>query len=456
MMITVALQFVTAVLIGLALVLIIRWIGRRSAAAAAIVAAGVLARAGLGVALFWISYEDLPIAATLHDGGGFWTLASDARVYYGAAVDAVNWGFGSIQSPSARYARALAFWVHLVGASPAAGLYLNVVLFIVSAALVSAAFPVANDTRRDWPLLFCLAALSFNPSLVVHATQPLKDTFMASAIVAGCAGAYLVLRGLQSSLAPLATVRTLSIGFACLAIGFYAATGVRPYFGFVFWAAYLVGSAVVCASAARHRLRALTVSAAALAMLWSLLALGAPSYYQEIMRRTVGRSDSLSSLIANAIRLLAEAQAGFVNTPAGTNAAAGFAEGEPEFGIAVASGRWTLAKGLALNTIPVPLAERLSLFRIKGGRGLLAFADLDTLFLDATIIVFLIICATSRSSIAANLPYFVFSVFLSFVAALLVAYVVTNLGTALRLRLMFAVPLWMAAAGLVPRATRAT
>jgi hypothetical protein len=343
-----------------------------------------------------------------------------------------------------------------VGASPAAGLYLNVGLFVVSAALVSAAFPVVNDKRRDWPLLFCLAALSFDPSLVVHATQPLKDTFMASAIVAGCAGAYLVLRGLQSSLAPLATVRTLSIGFACLAIGFYAATGVRPYFGFVFWAAYLAGSAVVCASAARHRLRALTVSTAALAMLWSLLALGAPSYYQEIMRRTVGRSDSLSSLFANALRLLAEAQAGFVNTPAGTNAAAGFAEGEPEFGIAVARGRWTLAKGVELNTIPVPIAERLSLFRIKGGRGLLAFADLDTLFLDATILVFLIICATSRSLIAANLPYFVFSVVLSFVAALLVAYVVTNLGTALRLRLMFAVPMWMAAAGLVPRATRAT
>jgi hypothetical protein len=106
---------------------------------------------------------------------------------------------------------------------------------------------------------------------------------------------------------------------------------------------------------------------------------------------------------------------------------------------------------VALNTIPVWIAERLSLFRIRGGQGLQALADIDTLFLDATIVVFLISCATSRSSIFANLPYFLFSVCLSIIAATLVAYVVTNLGTALRLRLLFAVPLWMAAAGLVPR-----
>jgi hypothetical protein len=193
------------------------------------------------------------------------------------------------------------------------------------------------------------------------------------------------------------------------------------------------------------------VSIATLAMLWGLLAIGAPSYYQEIMRRTVGRSETLSDLIANALILIKEAQTGFVNTRAGTNAAAGFGDGEPEFGIAVTKGRWTFAKGVALNTIPVPIAERLSLFRIKGGQGLLALADIDTLFLDATIVIFLIFCARSRSFIVANLPYFVFSVFLSLVAGFLVAYVVTNLGTVLRLRLLFAIPLWMATAGLVPR-----
>ena len=444
-MVTVVLQSVAAVLVGVALLLMIRWIGRKSPASAVIVSTGVLARAGLGIVLFWISYADLPIAASLHNGGGFWTLASDAQRYYGTAVEAVHWGFGSVQSPSARYVRALAFWVNLVGASPAAGLYLNVVLFVVSAALVLAVFPVARDNRRDWPLLFCLAALSFNPALVVHATQPLKDTFMASAVVAGCAGAYVVLRGLQSSLAPLVTAGTLSMGLACLVIAFYEATGVRPYYGFVFWAAYFVGSAVVCATAVRHRLRALTVSAAALALLWGTLALGAPSYYQEIKGRILGGG----GLVANARLVVDEAQAGFVNTPAGTNAA-GFTDEELQSGMVVGRGSWTMARGVALNTIPVSIAERLSLFRIRGGQGLLALADTDTLFLDATIVAFLIICATSRFSIVDNLPYFAFSVFLALVAALLVAYVVTNLGTALRLRLLFAVPLWMAAAGLSP------
>jgi hypothetical protein len=38
------------------------------------------------------------------------------------------------------------------------------------------------------------------------------------------------------------------------------------------------------------------------------------------------------------------------------------------------------------------------------------------------------------------------------VSAGLIAYVVTNLGTLLRLRLMFGVPLWMTAIALVPLA----
>jgi len=49
-----------------------------------------------------------------------------------------------------------------------------------------------------------------------------------------------------------------------------------------------------------------------------------------------------------------------------------------------------------------------------------------------------------------NLPYFSFALGMSLVTGALLAYVVTNLGTIVRLRLMSAVPLWMAAAAMMP------
>ena len=43
----------------------------------AIVAAGLLARAGIGLALFAISLRQLPVATSLQLGDGYWSFAQD-------------------------------------------------------------------------------------------------------------------------------------------------------------------------------------------------------------------------------------------------------------------------------------------------------------------------------------------------------------------------------------------
>src|SRR3954464_7611050 len=95
------------------------------------------------------------------------------------------------------------------------------------------------------------------------------------------------------------------------------------------------------------------------------------------------------------------------------------------------------------------LARTMGWLQIEGGRGLLAVADLDTMFIDATIIVFVVLCVSARSQVKRNLPYFSFVLGIPLVTDALLAYVVTNLGTIVRLRLMSAVPLWMAAAAMM-------
>ena len=51
-----------------------------------IVAAGFLARAVLGQALFWISWTRLPVLRSLQMGGGYWVFAQDATFYFPQAV----------------------------------------------------------------------------------------------------------------------------------------------------------------------------------------------------------------------------------------------------------------------------------------------------------------------------------------------------------------------------------
>ena len=81
------------------------WVYRRARARGpilgTILAIGIIMRAALGAALFVISYYKLPFLTSMQLGGGFWTLALDARGYFHMAASAAALGISSIPDGSA-------------------------------------------------------------------------------------------------------------------------------------------------------------------------------------------------------------------------------------------------------------------------------------------------------------------------------------------------------------------
>ena len=430
-----------ALAVALTILFAMRWIGSRSPAARTILACGVLLRALIGLLLFVIAYGDLPIAKSMHSADGFWFLAPDARTYYQAAVEAGDWGFGPIFEASAGYVRTLAVWLHIVGTSPAAGLYLNILILVLTSVVIVAMWTSGKRAWNEPSLLLCLGGLCLSPGLIIHSSQPLKDEFCAALLVIGCAGAFIVFGRARSE--SRGRDGRLALGMSAMAASMYLTMGVRPYDAFIFGAAYML-AAVVSFATAQRRIRALLVNGLAAALIWAAAATASWPYFRAVVTELTGPKVSISSVVANAIEMLRFRQVGFVRTGGGTNAAADIAAAEASDPTIRAAGRWKITKGLALIFVPVAVAQRLSLFELSSGRGLLWFADLDTCFLDAAIVLLVVFAVRHRSAVAANLPYFCFTIALAAITTLLLAYVVTNLGALLRLRLMAAVPIWMA------------
>src|SRR5204862_7518742 len=105
-----------------AIVAILRWVSKRSTRCFALVGTGVILRACLGLALFWISYYQLPIAHSLQSGGGFWEGAPDARNYYRLASIAAEHGISTVswERGSPGFVISLVLWMRLVCQRPAA------------------------------------------------------------------------------------------------------------------------------------------------------------------------------------------------------------------------------------------------------------------------------------------------------------------------------------------------
>jgi len=110
------------------------------------------------------------------------------------------------------------------------------------------------------------------------------------------------------------------------------------------------------------------------------------------------------------------------------------------------------ARGLAVIFVPISLLRAVTDIHFEGGRGLLSIVDLDTVVMDVVSVFVLALLWRRRRAIGDRLPLVLFGLTLSFVTALLVGYVVTNLGTLWRLRSLIAVPLWILVIALAPRA----
>ena len=71
-----------------------------------------------------------------------------------------------------------------------------------------------------------------------------------------------------------------------------------------------------------------------------------------------------------------------------------------------------------------------------------ALGDIDTVCFDIMMVATAVMTWRLRREVRGNAPYLIFSISLALMLTLLMAYIVTNVGTLVRLRLMLAVPFW--------------
>jgi SAM-dependent methyltransferase len=495
-------QLVIASAVGAGLIAACRWLRRRSVLCARVVVAGLLLRAAVMLFLFWTSYLNLPILRQLHSGDGFWKLAIDAGVYYDSALKAAHYGLDTVApgSQSPAFVKVLGLWMRAVGSSPISGAYLNLALYVLLCVMVVAAFRPTGKWRTDLPCAVMLATVSFSPVLVVYGSQPLKDTMFVFLIGVLCVAAYESLPPLTlTGGAPRSSIaRALLLGTVFLA-ALYLIAGIRGYYAALAWSALALALFLFAWRRGFARfVRYASVSILFLAAAWLTYMAGADLDYINPYATVVAKAwafvkpattDTRETKVQPAAPDAAPSvltkidgyRAGFVLTPGATNIRikpkksvkrasapaapqtsvepsplpADESESDSEMsgppgtpGALVPTGGVkgrlsALAVGLGLIFVPVSVLKALSIVDFTGGRGLLAITDVDTLFMDATIVATIAFLVRRRPAVRGRLPYLCFAASLAAAAGLLMAYIVTNFGTLFRLRLMAAAPLWM-------------
>jgi hypothetical protein len=456
------LQLLAALAIGLGLIWIYRWIRARSSVAAAIFAAALLLRAGLGITLFWISYLDLPFLSSMHRGGGYWELAPDAENYMEMAELGAEDGLHVITSgsPSPNYVRTVALWLRVVGISPISGMYLNLVVFsVLCLVLVVLARPV-NQWRADLPLLVLLGAFGFSPVLLIHGSQALKDDVFAFVITMGAFGALVVSAVTVYGAGVVSSRWALLAGLALWLSAVFYAAGVRAYFAF-----FMICSLAAVLAVVGLRLRWETLyrrlpMALVICLLTAAFYVAGAGPYERFLGRGIrmvlpASAENNVDLVAGVLTQLGELRTRFERSGGGTNVVTAVASLSDEAVFREPVGRFSLehqsvggyaraiVTGLATMFVPISLLQALSITNLDGGRGLLFVTDVDTLFVDATVLLSFLLLYLRWDTAKQRLPYVCYLVLLGGMTTILLAYVVTNFGTQFRLRILAVVPFWL-------------
>jgi len=434
-----------------------RLLARGGGAAARIVGGGLLLRAVVGQALFWISWLRLPIARPLQLGDGFWFFAVDGPGY-------LEWAMRFVRQtlppdyPSRFYVQLLGVFVAVFGDFASTGILLNCLAYLATCAMVL----FIARRRPSGALLFSLAAISFGPSAVLWSLQPLKDTvfvFLVTALIAASAW-------WQDAAVPLH--RAASI--AALMILGYAVASLRWYFGafmFFAWCVFALWSAMTAA----RRWRSFAQASALFLLIGSATAFGVrddvPSLYASathrgLMARVSNIATGFASVRgATTIEPGRRVQAAPKPTPApvaAPPAPAPIPQPPPaptpapvpapvptsvpqpaapppppnsplEQQPASLDASRFVADAVA-TFVPRFIAQPLGLMRVGGGRGFWLMVDADTLVFDAVILAAFVWAVRAR----ARGPLFVMLALLFVMTALPMVYVVNNFGTLFRLR----------------------
>jgi hypothetical protein len=458
-----------------------------------IVSGGFVLRAIAGTVLFWISFLHAPIARRFQSGDGFWVFALDARMYFDDAVGLAHSGWHSIvfvdktTLPSPVFIQILSIFVELFGFAVVVGLFLNLFAYLGTCAVI-ARIGTSQQGSISHAALFALAAISFAPSMVLWALQPLKDTlflFLAVAFVGACA------LWQQTRLQADKGWVSLLLLFAMFA-SLYALSGIRWYFGFLIWAVSLVFF-VLTAIVWDRGWKSAVVNIGVALLLSQMTLLGGsgsiPAPLAGILRpRTV--VTSVAALPSEVGKILRERRRGFDETSGASTIRMGenlakyehraatpvpsrtpavkAPPGSPmpktsttavrietrrprvipeqegasnpiEFVPTTTGGR--LVAGLVAVALPRTIAQSTGLIRVGGGQGLWALVEMDTLVFDVALVVAILSVFRGITARRVANPTFWLVTLMTIAVTLPLAYTVNNFGTLFRLREMIYVGL---------------
>ena len=402
-----------------------RWF-ERDRTIAVIVAIGLLVRAIVGQALFWISYLALPFARELQSGGGFWFYARDGKTYFERATLAAEQGLGAIvhidpNMVSPGFSQVLALFGLLFGTVCSTALLMNLAAYLGTCAV---AVKLAGGQKRVAAI--SVAAISFSPSAILWSTQPLKDVlflFLFAAFVGVAAGWIAVWRR-QEGAFPRAAAITLAMLIVLCAIA-----GIRWYFAF---ALLVISAPILLVASLRTRmpLRAVGLLVAMYGAVLGAAVWVAGEYLPDQLRELITKPN-----VASAARspyavasVLDGARFAYDQMNGSTKIVGTALPNSPRAAHFVS--------GTAALLLPRPIARATGLLDMSGGRGLFFFADIDTLFFDLVLIaaVLALVRAPRLQKWRSPLVWLVLIVTLAMGASFV--YAVSNFGALFRYRSM--------------------
>lgn len=435
----VLLPSLASALVVLGLVRACRWISSFSPRLAFIVAAGLGVRLAVALGLFWISYLHLPILSSLQNGPGFWRLALDSQTYYQRALYGAELGLSSIpaEASSRTYVAAMALWMDLIGTSVFSGVLMNLTCYVATCCLIIAVLRGLPTRWFERTAMVSVVSISASPMLLFVSTQVLKDSFfLLFAVLLNVGVWFLAAPTLERA---GSTWKRIVLGVASVAAAMFFTSGVRGYYPVI---AIVAFGFLLLSLMFRHRRHfRVMVLAAVLSLVVGAGALRfgstAGAAYFKILTSVRSPADVMKTLsgargafiVAGGATNIAETQGGgAIDTQRDESSVAGFAE--------------AMSIGVATMFVPLTLLQALSIVHVSGGGAMRALGDIDTLCFDVMILATAFVFWRLRREVRGNMPYLVFSFSLALMLTILMAYIVTNVGTLVRLRLMLAVPVW--------------
>jgi hypothetical protein len=428
-MTSVLIQLVCALIAGAALFLVCRNVARQDRTFGLILALGLLGRSILGQFLFWISYLDM-VARGAHFGNGFWFFGSDGYWYMLKAVESARRGPAAIlalsqERTAGTYLELLATFVVLFGGAASIAILLNLFCYAGTAWLITRFSRSTPEART--PALFALIAITFYPAGVLWSSQPLKDPLIHFLLVVLAGSAILWQRAWRDDGRPLWIV----VAFAGISIAIYGITGSRWYLGLGVLGAVSVFVLLVLFTVRRRRLALFGASLLLVVTMTALFLEAGGEAVPRPMRAAM-------TLRLNALHFGRT----MVAYTEGTRTKFGHARGSTEIRVVKGSSRiLRLTAGVAAVLLPNFVIRQLDFMEIGGGRGLLWFADVDTIVFIAVAAASIVLAVRRWRLSSLSNPLFWLVALSTLFVALPLLYAVTNFGALLRFRGMIFIPL---------------